>query len=494
MKRSADAPADAPQRIRGDEDPGRETTAELDDRWLDDALTPTTPVYGRTTRLLLGTLAPPARAIRRILSFALTTPGKLFSVTVLLTLAIGAAGFSLSQSSADRKADLDVLLSTTEPMSNASHNLYTSLSLADTVASTGFVQGGVESRQTREKYTKAMDTAAVANSEALLGSSREDERIRELTIEISRKLPTYTGLVESARTNNRQGHAVAAAYMSNASMTMRTDILPAAAELFGLTGAKVAYQQDRLTDPQWVPLSGLLAALALLLGAQWWLWRLTRRKLNRGFVTATCLLLVALSWVGLSNVVAWVSSSRGFDSAAQPWDMLTNSRIEAQQARTSETLALVNRESANQSADSFSEVSENVRAALEAYESSSAIDVAAHPEKQVPITKAHHAIDDWDTAHQNFLAALERGDYKEATRITSTTAQPPGTDPTAAASFAKLDSAMADLIGDSRTTMRDFIGRGIQAMSLVSVAVMVLSVLAILAVWLGIRPRLQEYL
>ena len=142
--------------------------------------------------------------------------------------------------------------------------------------------------------------------------------------------------------------------MSNASALMRERILPAASELFQLTTAKVNQQQQELTSPQWVPLSGLLAALFFLAVAQWWLWRQTRRRFNRGFLTASVLLFLAISWVALSNLATWSTGHQGFETASRPWDSLTASRIEAQQARTSETLALVLRSSEEDSMVRFS--------------------------------------------------------------------------------------------------------------------------------------------
>ena len=42
--------------------------------------------------------------------------------------------------------------------------------------------------------------------------------------------------------------------------------------------------------------------------------------------------------------------------------------------------------------------------------------------------------------------------------------------------------------------MRTYLERGLTAMTAVSSAVFLLTLCAIFAVWLGIRPRLQEYL
>ena len=120
-------------------------------------------------------------------------------------------------------------------MSNSAHNLYMSLSLADTIATTGFVQAGVEPEETRKQYLQAVDSAASEATAAVLDSDDEDVYLRQLAVQIQRQLPVYTGLVEAARTNNRAGNAVGAAYMSNASAMMRDDILPAAASLFRLS-------------------------------------------------------------------------------------------------------------------------------------------------------------------------------------------------------------------------------------------------------------------
>lgn len=248
------------------------------DHWLDEVTEPSNPVFNPATHLALSTFAGPARMIRRIWNFMTTTPGRMFAVTVLLSVAIAAAGVSMSNSSAQRQDDLDRLLTVTEPTANAAHNLYTSLSLADTVASTGFVQGGVESSTSRQKYNEAIDRAAVSATQAVQGAGADDHEIRQLVQFIQRELPVYTGMVETARANHRMSNAVSAAYMSNASAVMREEILPAASRLFTITSGKVADEQRSLTAPQWVPLSGLFAAVFFLLLSQWWLWRVTRRR------------------------------------------------------------------------------------------------------------------------------------------------------------------------------------------------------------------------
>ncbi|KHO28550.1 hypothetical protein [Corynebacterium minutissimum] len=457
------------------------------DHWLDDVTEPAAPAFSRPTQLAMSSFAGPARLVRRLYSFAATTPGKLFTLTLILTVALAAAGFSMSSSSAARHDDLDALLTSTEPMSNAAHHLYTNLSLADTVATTGFVQAGVEPVGNRERYNEAIDAAAVAATQSVVGSSADDERVRELVTFIQRELPVYTALVEKARVNHRAGNAVANSYMSNASALMRTRILPAAAELFTLTSEKVTHQQQRLTRPQWVPLSGLVAALIFLGLAQWWLWRLTRRRLNRGFVLATSLLFIALVWASAANFATWASGHQGFETVSRPWDSLTASRIEAQQMRTSETLALVLRSSQEDMSVHFNSTVYSVNHALRDYEQ--ALGEDSNP---ALIPQAQRAVEDWAVTHEAFMDSLSTGNYDTA--VYQATAIDPDGEPTAASAFNAVDNSLALLIDEARESMREYLMQGLNAMTLVSTGVSLATFGAIIAVWLGIRPRLQEYL
>lgn len=455
--------------------------AELADQWLDDVTEPSQPVFDRPTHRLYAWFIGPARLARRLLSFLGTTPGKLVAVTLALTIAIAAAGMSLAASSTDRHANLNTLLSSTEPMNNSAHNLYTSLSLADTIATTGFVQLGEGSTDDREAYSAAIDTATVAATESALGSATDDTRIRELILNIQRQLPVYTGMVETARANHRDGNAVAVNYMSNASTLMREDILPDARELFRLTSAKVTQEQKALTRPQWVPLSGFVAAVFFLLAAQWWLWRLTRRRFNRGFLAATVLLSVALAWVSIATIMIWAAGSQRFEAVAAPWEQLTASQIEAQQARTTETLMLVSRQATVDATVDFDATVLAVHQALDSY--GAAEDLGAGDAQSV--ADARGALNQWASAHKDLVADLNAGRYDSA--ITLSTEDGAG-------SFNDLNDALTRLIADTRGVLRSYIESGHQATTALGGSVGFLTLLGIICVWLGIRPRLQEYL
>ena len=86
----------------------------------------------------------------------------------------------------------------------------------------------------------------------------------------------------------------------------------------------------------------------------------------------------------------------------------------------------------------------------------------------------------------DIIAALDAGDYERAQRLALQTNEE--------SSYPKLDSTLATLIDATRGTMRSYINQGIAASTFVSTMVLMLSLLSVFCLWLGIRPRLQEYL
>lgn len=498
--------------------------AHAQDHWLDEAETTDAPGMSFIRRFFRSSFSGSTQIITRVFGFFGTTPGKMVVGMIVLTAALLAAGLSMANSVSNRQTELNHLLTSTEPMSNSAHKLYMSLSLADTIATTGFVQAGVEPENTREQYLGAIDSAAAEATSAVLDSDDDEEYLRQLAVQIQRQLPVYTGLVEAARTNNRAGNAVGAAYMSNASAMMRDEILPAAASLFRLSSNNVSEQQDQLTRPQWVPLSGLVAALLFLGLAQYWLWRISRRRFNRGFAAATVMMVVALLWVSGTNVYTWHLGNRGFTEASTPWDSLTQARIDAQRTRTEEILALVQRRTNYNPSLEFSSTNKHISAALDDYSNSSALRTAAETsaDEEVvdgvssddaadssTIDEARTALQEWDEAKAHLLRALDSGNYEQALALATDStmgAQGSGADSTgtagsgtnqtmsSAAAFEKLDAALATLIANARDSMRSYLSESLAALNLVAAAVSLLSLLSVLAIWLGIRPRMVEYL
>ncbi|MDO5373570.1 MAG: hypothetical protein Q4F10_08980, partial [Corynebacterium glutamicum] len=460
-------------------------TDDSPDHWLDPLTEKDTSKRTLVNSIVQETFGQPIFVARKIWAFVSTSPGRMTLMTIIISIAIFAAGYAMSVSSDTRQSNLDDLITNAEPVSYNAHVLYTSLSVADTTATTGFVQAGVEGPVNRVKYHTAIDRAAVAATHTAASADSSNEHLMELVLEIQRQLPVYTGLVETARTNNRAGNPVSVAYMSEASAMMRNEILPMASELYNLTSRAVADQQRSVTGPQWIPLSGLLAALAMLLIAQWWLMRITRRRINKGFALATVMMLTATMWVSTANWVTWQTGTKGFEEASGPLNSMTTARIYAQQTRTTETLSLVRRQSIQGSGTGFTATINQIKRALDEYETTAQ---SQTPEHQQLITAIRNAIAAWTADHDEFTVLLASGDYNGAVNAVL------NKDEEGQTSFDELDTALAELIADSRSSMRSYIQSGLQATELVSVMVMILSVVSVLALWVGIRPRLQEYL
>lgn len=424
------------------------------DQWLDQ-------VTRRRTiarRLWYGYVRYPRRWAKQFIRFLLTTPGKMTTMVVLLSVIITSAGWSMSTMAAERRASFDTLINNTEPVNYVAQSLYANLSAADTAASSSFVLVGDASSQSRSDYARSYQRAGKAIAQAVSTS------------------PVYTGSFWdkfSNRANNQQGNPVGVAYMSEASTLMREDLLPAASQLNVLTGQNVDKQQKALTEPLWVPLTGLVVALIALLVGQIWLAGITNRRLNRGMLCASVLMVVATLWGGTANAITWRTGSLGYERAAAPLNALTDARVMAQQARTQEMLALVWRQSLEDSTNTFEAAAHSVEKTLAGFSGPTA-------------DAARIALGRWVDAHNHIIAALDAGDYERAQRLALQTNEE--------SSYPKLDSTLATLIDATRDTMRSYINQGIAASTFVSTMVLMLSLLSVFCLWLGIRPRLQEYL
>ncbi|MEX3504629.1 hypothetical protein [Corynebacterium sp. LK2510] len=460
--------------------------AELsDDAWLDEL--EDRPENRGPRSFIAETFTGPLRWVRRFIDFAETTPGKIIAMMTVLTLALFAAGWAMSQSMAQRQDSLNMLIESTEPMSNSAHLLYTSLSQADTVATTNFISPGTVGPHEVTLYRASLDQAVVAANDVLESTVDTDpnanrDDIRDLVSQVQRNLPLYAGLMERATTNQRLGNPVGVAYMSQASGIMRERMLDDASQLFELSRQQVGAEMARLASPQWFPLSGLVAALGFLLLAQWALWRMFRRRLNKGFLAATVMMILAIGWVGVSNIVAFQSGAVGFERASNPWEELTTARISAQETRTDEIFALLRRQSVDESATSFTGTYGVVQQAFDAAEPT------ADP---ALVASGRAALEQWARTHGALITTLNEGRFDNAIDLVTVTEN--GSSSSAQA-YQRLDAALEELISQSRADMRDYISASLDATRAVSGAVLVLTVLSILSIWVGIRRRLGEYL
>ncbi|MGV9676288.1 hypothetical protein ACWDSJ_13485 [Nocardia sp. NPDC003482] len=441
----------------------------------------------RTGQPRLDELSPraAAAAVRRQLdatdlrAFVRSSPARLIAVGLLLLGLCVIAGVVTATAVSSRQHALDQLLDQAEPDANSAQRLYTSLSVADAAAGTAFISGGLEPKPVRDRYDQAVGEAAaeLVTQSSSTGAADPDSRLRA---GIAAALPVYSGLVETARANNREGHPVGAAYLSEASNLMQTRMLPMARELQEHRSAAIVATQRHHVRPPWAAILLPIVALAALAGAQWYLARRWHRVLNPGLLLASATLVALLGWIVIAGSISAVSTVHGRDDGSVPTADLTESRILVQQARTAETLKLVRRDASGDYDHTYDDTTAKLTALLGEYPGGAP--------GSGNVGTAREALDRWKGAHQRMNDALARGDFPGAGSI----AIGPGANE-AAASVDALDAALADGLGGTRNTLRANVSDAARVLDVLAPGALILALLAAGLVLAGLWPRLREY-
>lgn len=405
--------------------------------------------------------------------FAATTPGVLGVVLVVLTVACVVAGSTAGQQLDAKVGRTEQVLDRTEPLAFAAQSLYVALSAADAGAATAFLSGGIESPQVRDTYEQSLAEAAAALAEATAGAT--DAQTRAIVARIAADLPTYTGLVETARANNRQGFPVGSAYLRQASDLMQTSLLPNAEQLNKARFAAVREDQHRIGALPWTTIVLLLVVLAACAVGSVVLLRRTNRLVNAGVALAAAAALLAVLWSVGATLTAAHLLDTGDSGAGARVENLAGARILAQQARTDETLALITRGDITAPEAAFQTHTTDLEQRLTA---AGAAD-----------SEAGRALTNWTAGHNAQRTAYEKADY------TGAVTQAIGTAPdSSATSFARLDHELRDALAQARTDLRDGVDAAGTTFTLSPFGTLVLLLAAAGAVITGLWPRIKEFL
>ncbi|MFT4125197.1 MAG: hypothetical protein QM662_03080 [Gordonia sp. (in: high G+C Gram-positive bacteria)] len=424
-----------------------------------------------------------------------TTPGKVIMLGLVLAIGMLVTGWYGSTELEQRTATLRAMIDRTEPLAEASQVLYSSLSIADAAANSAFISGGLESPELRARYADALATASASmilatgsagtpgsttGSSTLPGSHTVDADLQTLATTI----PVYSGLIETARTNNRAGNPVASAYLGQASSLMQDRLLPAAQRLYEHRYADISDPQSTLTVPPYGVYLGLLVVAIALVGASRFLAARTRRRFNLGVVAALAAILGGLVWLLASGLTSVAATNSARTDGAAPLRQLTEARIVTQQARSAETLSLVRRADQTDLDRVFAESTQQVATTM----SMLAEDEGAGPVSSAQISAVTSALRQWQSSDQDTRAAIERGDFVGARTLTIGT-QPAST----ARSYAAVDAALVDAITTTRTTFRDDINTAQRVLGFTGTGVLALTIFATVVLVLGLIPRVREY-
>jgi hypothetical protein len=411
--------------------------------------------------------------------FVNTTPGRILAIGAVLAMLGVLSAFAISTTINERQLQLTNVLDHTEPLAFAAGQLYTTLSVADAAAATALISGS-EPRAVRQRYEQAITDAAVAVTRASSGLTNPE--LVELLGRTNARLAVYTGLIETARTNNRMGNPVGSSYLSEASALMQQTILPDAQRLYEATSRLVDAETSASTK---IPAPVIIiVAVTLLFGAfaHRWLARHTKRRVNIGLVVGGLAIAVMIVWVGTALAVSTAGSRAAKNTAAESLRTVTNLAITAQQARADETLSLIRRGDEDVRKRSYYQRVDLMRDELRDYLArKDTIDKSG-------LAQADQLLEKWRQADERINEYITAGNYQAATQVALGTGQDDSTP-----AFDKLNEALSQGIQESRTQLRNDISSARRVLSGTTVGGAMLSVGAALAVALGLWPRMSEY-
>jgi hypothetical protein len=411
--------------------------------------------------------------------FVSTTPGRILTIGIVLACLGVSSAFATSTTINHRQQVLSTVLNHTEPLSFAAGRLYTTLSIADAAAATAFI-AQAEPRGVRLRYEQAITDASVAVTRASSGLT--DQSLVELLGRINAELAVYTGLIEVARTNNREGNPVGSSYLSEASGLMQSTILPDAQRLYTATSERVDTETTASTQ---IPAPVILVVAATVVFGAFshrWLARRTRRRINPGLVVGALGILVMVVWVGTALTISTTASRSAKDTAADSLKIVTNVEITAQQARADETLSLIRRGDEEIRKESFYRRIDMMHEQIDKY--------MARPDAvdKGDLQGADQLLVRWRQANDRINSYIAVGNYRAATEVALGSDENDSTP-----AFDTLDESLVKVMDQSRTHLRNDVLNARNGLSGAQVGGVVLSLGAAVAVALGLWPRLKEY-
>ncbi|MFI7239291.1 hypothetical protein [Streptomyces cyaneofuscatus] len=425
---------------------------------------------------------------RRLRAVATTEPGRLQIIGAVLALLVVAFGAVTALEISHRASAADDVVGRSQPLSADAANIYRSLADADTMAASGFLAGAQEPKAVQEQYRKDIEEAARLLVKASANTDSSTSSWQEITT-LNELLPVYTGLIERARANNRQGLPLGGAYLRYANQKMTNELLPAAERLYAAETGRL--DRDSADARRWPFLS--LAAGLVVLGALVWMqrrnYRRTKRVFNHGLLVATAAASVVLLWLAVGHTVARTELRSAMTQGQESLDVLNNARINSLKARANENLTLVARGAvltADGSADQYDTDYTTGMKALRA-QLKEADRLADDESGSAPVAKAAKSVTEWQDRHRTVRATDDKGDYDGALK------QIIGAEDSTGQSFQQVDTALRTALaheqGEFTAAARD--GRG--ALRGLPTGAAALAVLGAVAAILGINRRLSEY-
>ncbi|MFE0086937.1 hypothetical protein [Streptomyces sp. NPDC058991] len=437
---------------------------------------------------------PPARrsaraeTTARLRATATTEPGRLRIIGAVLAALVVAFGAVTALEIADRASSADAVVNRSQPLSADAASIYRSLADADTAAASGFLAGAQEPEAMRERYR-----ADIASASRLLvkaaGNTDGSTDSRRWIATLNEQLPRYTGLVERARANNRQGLPLGGAYLRYANQLMTTELLPAAQKLYEEETARLDEDHDDARTWPFLSLGLGVVALGGLVWAQRRNYLRTNRVFNPGLLAATAASAVVLLWLGIGHAVARAGLDEARADGQESLKVLNDARISSLKARANENLTLVAR-GAVLTADGKSDKYESdYTAGMSSLTASlgRAGRLADDGAGRTPVADAVSAASEWRNRHKDAGETDRAGDYDGAL------AKVIGSEGSTGQCFDRVDAALEKALAHEQAEFTESAEGGRGALAGLPVGAAVLAVLAAAGAVLGIGRRLSEY-
>ncbi|AZZ56187.1 hypothetical protein [Rathayibacter iranicus] len=416
---------------------------------------------------------PAARKPSLLARATATTPGTLRLLLALTALAAVVFGVVAQQAGA-----LQARAATTAREQSAQllgvQNVRTLLVDANAIAANTFLVGGREPAELRASYVTSLSAAASGIAELSASDSVDTGALAS----VASRITTYSGLIEQARANNRQGFPVASAYLDQASAVLSGSdgILR---ELDGLvtSGAdRVAAAYDAV---RWsiLLLIGSLVMLLVLIAAQLWLARRTHRYVNRPLATGTALLLV----FGIGGALAYGSTAANVGTARvesyREALTVSNALIAASDAKSLESFTLIKRGSGAALEERYQEAVASVRQKL-----------TGELKDALARDRLVTEFEQWQTFHQEIRKADDAGEWNQA--VSTATATGAGRPNDLFTTFSVDARKVVQEKADAASSTLD---SGAQFSSVVSWILLAAGLAAAVLAWRGVSQRLEEY-
>jgi hypothetical protein len=344
------------------------------------------------------------------------------------------------------------------------------LAQADANVTNSFLKFGLEPENQQATYIASIQAASRDLALAASASSEDAEALGKANAALTR----YTGYIGSARANNRLGKPVGANYLTTAHALLTSDVVKPLAIRAAADADKVDDAYSRAAHAAWWLALVAIVGLGVLVWAQFFLARHSRRILNLPLVAATVGLLVGLIVAAGAMAIAQSKANDVRDGALADARALSASRVAAFNAKAQESLTLINRGSATDADKDWKALVDEAQSSLPPLD-----------------TEASDALARYQTLHEGINETDVAGNWDKAV----VDAVAPGTtaEPSANSEFAKYAATTDQALQVKAASATSALGDAGGALLPAGILVVLLGLLAAIAAWLGVSLRLDEY-